>query len=501
MSNATTIVNATVTGGSAGSIALSASPTTLTAAAGAAAVTSTITITRTAPFTGAVALAVTGAPAGVTASVSPASAAGTTATLSVSSTAAAVNGTYPLTVTGSGTGVSNATTIVNATVTGGGGGGGSITAAFCTADAPIWVAAQDGNGAWTRVLPTTVGGSTYQFTFASGRGGVARVDTIGTSTDLSVVYGTVAEFTSYAASANFGGCGAKTVNGSVANVAVTEAANVSLGFSPTIVIPALSTSFQLTNVADGPQDLVGVRADATTFAANKVILRRALNPANNSTLPVLDFNAEGFAPVSPNVTVTDLGTDEARITALFTGVRGSAFGLLSLITSYTAASGAVPYGAIPLAQLNANEFQQLSALASAPGSSTSDRTAAVYFRSPVNQTLALGPVLSTPTVTKLVTAPNARPRVQLAGQAEYNRLFQALYDQSGNTVGERQCNGPVLRRCARHLGRHPPGSFCRRRMELGMGAAGWGPDHLGRVGVGRRHCVPRCHDCRWEHIA
>ena len=163
-------------------------------------------------------------------------------------------------------------------------------------------------------------------------------------------------------------------------------------------------------------------------------MRRGQNPGNNSTLPVLDFNAaEAFASTTANVTVTGLGTDEASITALFTGVRGSAFGLLGVISSYTAASGAVPYGAVPLARLNANEFQQLFAVASAPGSSNSDRTAGVYFRSPVTQTIALGPVLSTPTVTKLVTAPNARPRVQLPGQSQYNKLFQASYDQTGTT--------------------------------------------------------------------
>jgi hypothetical protein len=340
-------------------------------------------------------------------------------------------GTYNITLTGTGTGIPPASSPLPVTYSASGGTGVSVT--FCTADDPIWVAAQDGAGPWTRVLKN-VGTTTYQFSFPSGKGGVAAVDTVGPGSDtyLNVTYGTLAEFTALAATTNFGGCGSKTVNGTVTSMTAAEFAIVSLGYSS---IVAGAGGFTLTGVADGLQDLVAARVDAAGTVTNRIILRRAQNPANNSTMPVLDFAAtpESFAPATANVTVSGLGTDEASITALFTGVRGSAFGLLNLVSgSYTAASGAVPYFAIPLAQLQPNEFQQLSATASAPGPSTSDRTAAVYFRSPVNQTLAVGPALSTPTVTKAVTSPNAWPRVQLLGQPLYNRFISASYDQSGN---------------------------------------------------------------------
>jgi uncharacterized membrane protein len=432
ISDATTIVNVTVTGGSAGAIALSASPTTLTAAVGAAAVTSTITVARTAPFTGPVALAVTGAPAGVTATVNPASVTGTTATLSVTSTAGAVNGTYPLTIRGSGTGVSDATIIVNVTVTGGsgGGGGGNVSITFCAEDAPIWVASQDGSGAWARVTATS--GTTYQFAFPSGRGGVAFVDTVGAGTDLIVTYGTLAEFTASSSTINFGGCSSsKTLNGSVSGVGPTEIANVNLGGSSAFVIPAVSTSFVLNNVAAGLQDLVATRADAT-FAVNWIILRRALNLASGSTLPVLAFGTEGFAPASANVTVTGLGADTAFVASVFTGVRGSTFAFLSLIEDYTAASGARPFGAVPAGNLQANEVQQLLAISSEQNNAKSSRTAGLYFSSVSNRTVALGPKLNTPTVTKVVTAPNARPNVLLVSQAQYNRLIGADFTQSSN---------------------------------------------------------------------
>jgi hypothetical protein len=80
-------------------------------------------------------------------------------------------GTYDLTLTGTGTGIPNAVGTLPVVVSGGGGGGGfSVT--FCAADAPSWVAQQDGSGAWTQVAGP---GPTYQFSFASGRGGIAFV--------------------------------------------------------------------------------------------------------------------------------------------------------------------------------------------------------------------------------------------------------------------------------------------------------------------------------------
>ena len=94
-------------------------------------------------------------------------------------------------------------------------------------------------------------------------------------------------------------------------------------------------------------------------------------------------------------------------------------------TFYGAASQS--YRAIPLAQLNATDFEGLGALAQR---ANRNRTASLYFRNPLNQTLALGPDLNTPVVTNLVTAPNARPRVQLASQPEYNSSVLAAFAQS-----------------------------------------------------------------------
>ncbi len=223
----------------------------------------------------------------------------------------------------------------------------------------------------------------------------------------------------------------RTVNGSVAHVGPTEQAEVSLGFSFADVTPGSGAFplFQLTNVGDNPLDLVATRGGFTEFAyaVDKVIVRRALSPADNGTLLQLDFDADGFVPDSANVTVTGLGADSLTlVSSTYLEVGGEEASLASLsLTFFGAASQS--YRAIPLAQLNANDFQLLGALAL---SANRNRTAGLSFRNPLNQTLALGPDLNTPVVTKLVTAPNARPRVQLASQPEYNSSVLAFFAQS-----------------------------------------------------------------------
>jgi len=430
VADATTNVAVTVTGGTAPGVTLALNPTSLSVVAAGASAATTATITRTGGFTGNVNLAVTGMPSGMTATPNPATGiSGATSTITVQAGAGVATGNYDLTVTASGTGIANSTAPLPVTVTGGG-GGGSVTYTFCTEDAPTWVAIQDGSGAWTRVNPTA--GTTYTFNFPSGRGGVATVTVDGSETDLTVLYATLTELTSFAGTVNNDGCGDKTVNGSVANVGATEAASVSLGYSSAFVF--MTTTFQLTDVANGPQDLVAVRRDINSLRTNRIILRRGLNIADNGTIsPALDFNAsEAFAPSSANVTVSGLGNDTAAVSANFNGVRGSAFGALSFISEYVDASGPLPYDAIPLAQLQANEFQLLQAYAGAAGMDNGDRTAGTFLRTPSAQTLVMGPALPTPAVTKSVTGVVARPRTQLASQAQYNRMLFTEYEQGAD---------------------------------------------------------------------
>ncbi len=430
---ATATYTLTVTAAAAPTLTVAVAPTTTSIVAGASG-SATATITRGGGFAGAVAMTSTGAPAGMTLTFTPASIdpSASTSAVAIAVGAGVAAGSYPIVISAAGTGVTTATATLTVTVTAPSGGSGNVTVTYCAEDAPIWLAVQDGNGAWTRVNPNA-GTNTYQFTINSGRGGVASVDTAGTGFDLSIAYATTAEFNGFSGTSALATCGGKRVNGSVANVASTQAANVTLGASSTFVNPLSGLTFTLTDVAAGPQDLFASRLNFNTFRADRIILRRGLNIANNGTIPLLDFNAaEAFAPVSANVTVANLGADTATAISIYSGTRGSSFGFLQTIADIVSSSGARPFDAIPASQLNASELQQMFVTANVAGSNLIDRFAGVYFRTPTDRTVTLGPVLTAPTVTRLAGGSYSRVRVQLPLQTEYNRFFDASFTQSGS---------------------------------------------------------------------
>lgn len=429
VTTASATLTLTVTAGIPQTVAIAVAPTSASVVAGASA-SSTATITRGGGFTDAVALTATGAPTGMTVTFTPASiaAGSTTSAIAVATTSAVAPGTYPLVISAAGTGVTTATATLSIAVTAPV-VGSNVTLSYCAADAPIWVAYQDGTGPWTRV--TATGTNSYTFPISSGKAGIATVDTVGTGFDLNVTYATTAEMNGFGNTLALGACGTKTINGSVANVSNTQFANITLGYSSKFVIPITSSAFTLTNVASGPQDLFAARLTAATQRVDKIILRRGIDIANGGSLAVLDFNAaEAFAPATANVTISGLGPDTAVVATLFNGQRGSTFGILGTFADYIGASGAVPYDAVPAAQLASGELQQLYAFADAAGSSTSQRFSGVYFRAPTNLGVAFGPELAAPTVTRDASGPYSRTRIVLGAQAEYNRFLTASYYQT-----------------------------------------------------------------------
>ena len=429
VTTAAATITLTVTAGIPQTVAIALAPTSASVVAGAG-TSSTATITRGGGFTGAVALTATGTPVGMTVAFTPASIAtgATTSAIAIATTSAVTAGTYPIVISAAATGVTTATATLSIAVTAPV-VGSNVTLAYCAADAPIWVAYQDGTGPWTRV--TATGANSYTFSISSGKAGIATVDTVGTGYDLNVTYASTAEINGFGNTLTLGACGTKSINGTVANVSNTQFANVTLGYSSKFVIPIASSAFTLTNVASGPQDLFAARLTAATQRVDKIILRRGIDLANGASLAVLDFNAaEAFAPGTANVTVSGLGADTASVASFFNGTRGSTFGILGSFNEYVAATGAVPYDAVPVAQLSSGELQQLYAFADAAGSSTSQRFSGVYFRAPSDRTLTMGPALGTPTVTRDATGPYSRARSVLVQQTEYNRYFTASYSQT-----------------------------------------------------------------------
>ena len=457
----------------AASIALTA-PATLAVTQGQQA-TATITLARTS-FTGNVALAVTGAPAGVTATLAPTTLSGATltSTLTVQATGTAAVGTSTLTVRATGTGVTDATAAIQLTVNASTPGGSTVTITFCDDDQtdadddrPIWVAAQSNGGAWTRLQPisTTANSATYRTTINT-RGGIAAVTQTGTGAQAT--YETNVAFASVAELNQVGqlGCttptqrGSRVVNGSVAGVTATSNTNfqsalIALGPESETVSPGIpgipgsgSTGFPNFRIDSLPNtgalDLVATRNFFTggTFGTDRMILRRGLNPASGSTLPVLDFGgAEAFAPATAALTLTGLGADTATIgTSFFTGsFVGGGFGFTgSEVVGGTPGS----YSGVPTNRLAAGDMQLLFASVDAAdptgnGDAPSySRSVQLYFRDVTARTLAVGAIPAVPTIGSAGSTPYLRPTFSVPVQADYSQGSLAFdFDQDAFNGG------------------------------------------------------------------
>ena len=149
------------------------------------------------------------------------------------------------------------------------------------------------------------------------------------------------------------------------------------------------------------------------------------------------------------MTVTGLGSTDA--VTIYTLLQGSTPAVINTILDYVSTSGTAPYRAIPVTYLKAGELQQVQVVSATLATNTYDRLAGVFFHTPTDQTIALGPLLSPPTVTES-GAPNAWPRVLLPGQAPYNRLLHVDYSQV-DLASQRYRDGGLLWGRTSHLGR------------------------------------------------
>jgi hypothetical protein len=405
-------------------LGLSRSPSAVTIAPGGSG-TTTVTLTRT-NFTGAVTLSLSGAPSGVTGSFSPASPTGTSSTLTLNVGSAVTPGDYPLTVTGTGTGIGG-TRSTRLTLTVGTAGSGNVTADFssCPVDQrPVWVAAQNATGPWTRVSGV---GDVFNFTIGSNGGGLAYVVLgAGDVSTVTVQYMTQAEFT-VGTLAFCPPATGKTINGSVANAGAFDNTSVSLGGRSASVSSLGSPAFQLTGVPDGAQDLVAY--DHSLFGgAESAIIRRSQNIADNGTIATLDFAAtEAFTPTTATITLSGLIGDE---TSVFHSMSYQVAANCATAPLYGGATAGASFTAsgIPSAQQVGTDFHGLSVFAS---TSTASRIVTQYNHSLVARTITLGAAMPMPTISDLG---GSYKRLQAAYTlpTDYEGSTGLQYDDGGN---------------------------------------------------------------------
>jgi hypothetical protein len=306
----------------------------------------------------------------------------------------------------------------------------TVSVTFCDPYAPLWLGYQDGDGPWTRAEAAVAGGgSEFRLTFSANRGAVASVlESAPGVTFLHVLYGTPAELATVGINDSrfCGPTATKTLLGTVAGIGSADLAIVRGGFN-SVVAAHNGEDFALEYLPAGPRDILAAREtfdDAGGRRLTKFILRRGVDLPDNATLPVLDFDApEAFAPVVAHVTLEGVGVDEPFLgTHLRTGNFESQFSL----PVPAAPSPIQEYYALPEAQLAAGDFQELVATAQG-GTPNASRSVLVYFRSPIDRTLAFGPDIVAPTFTTVATTPSLRLRAHFEPQDAYDREASIAY--------------------------------------------------------------------------
>jgi len=304
----------------------------------------------------------------------------------------------------------------------------TITVAYCDPYAPLWVAFQDGDGAWTRAQPVVSAGKTeFTHSFTTGRGAIAKVSQGGPGlTSLSILYGTPEDLTTASInSPRFCGAPLKTLHGSVAGLDTNELALIQSGYIAEALVSG-GEPFDLPQILPGPRDVLATRLTRTNGInlLSALILRHGIDVPNGATIPVFDFTApEAVAPVTAHVTLG--GTDSAFVT---TGFQTSNF-LNTFSLPAQAVPGPVqPYLAIPEPRLAAGDLQILRANIHNAGFNGS-RSAVLYFRAPTDRELVLGPEAAAPTFTTVARSPSLRISAHFAEQQAYDRMTAITYQE------------------------------------------------------------------------
>ena len=398
-------------------------------------VTVDVMIMRNAGFMGPVTLSASGLPAGVSAEFGTNPVTGASAAVDIVVGSGVTTGTHRFTLTATGSGIPESSIRIDLLVSAP--HPTIVTLTYCTEAAPAWLASQDGNGEWRQMLPNVEGARTiFRRNFVTDRGGIATASPIldGALSVLSVLYGTPSELESVS-DTNLQDCGGgdpKDLFGSVAGLEANESALISTGNILRASVPAGRTTFHLAGVPSGPQDLLATRSTSAAGGAvvTGLLLRRNVDLPDGANIGTLDFaSPEAFAPASA---IVRIGGDfpEGAITG--TRLRTVRSDLLLANLTAVPTSTTRPYFALPENRLAPGDLQVLRV--STLGPSSDNRDVDLYFRSPVDRTLLLGPPLATPTITAVSTSPSLRVRATFGEQPEYDRSTSIVYQQGQSSA-------------------------------------------------------------------
>ena len=388
----------------------------------------TIGITRDAGYTGAITFSASGLPPGLVAIATPTAATGNSVSLAIINAGVAA-GTYTATIravgaSGGGERTATVQILVGPPTT------GNITWRICSTAPryPSWfVAVKDGSGAWSRVIPGNAG-TTYSFNVLQPTGSVAFVTLDSGVTRTTVYNATQAELTALAANdcTLYPNGSARNVNGTVSGLTSSQQALAGMGwwFSSTInPFGNPTANYSLINLPSGNLDLVAFRAATDASLAtttDRLIIRRALNPASGSSNAVLDFNSvEAVNTTTSTWTVNNAGGASFGTTETFTTVGGST-GQLTPGSGIDRAPNTRTINGVPLAQTLPGDLHQVVFTIGTITPQHASRQIIAYSRTIADRTVAFGPVMPTPTVSSVSVTGAAMLRAQGTVPTEYN---------------------------------------------------------------------------------
>jgi len=404
---------------------ISTTPTPTATVAQGANTNVTVNVNRTGGFDDGVTLTATGQPAGLTVGFVPNPATANSSVMTLTAAGGLAAGNYPIVIHGNAT-VGEQTANLTVTVTAPS-GGGNVTVSFaaCTAEnKAVWLAYQDGNGAWTRVVGSA---DVYQFNITQGKGGLAYVVLGASSTSqILVLYFSQAEMTG----GTLDYCPTlgteRTVNGTVANLGAGLQATISFGGGS--VNAFADGPFQLTDVQTGLRDLVAyIRPVTGISGTDKIFFSRGLNPASGGSVGTVDVNAAVTAGAGFMTLVGGTGAETVvQSMAYYTGAACNTAGTL-----YSANVSAPPtfyaYGA-PAGQPS-TDYHGLSVTALA--GSGLFRSVTEVFHSMAARNITLPSILPVPAISD-AGGPYKRPMVVTTLPADLNS--SALFSYVDMTV-------------------------------------------------------------------
>jgi hypothetical protein len=298
-----------------------------------------------------------------------------------------------------------------------------ITLDFCSSELPVWFAYQNENQPWRVVLADPQGA--FKFS-ATPRASIAFVRQSGSDYHTQVIHTTNLDLEKVSGLACVEEGGSNQINGSVSGLTGSQIALASMSVSSAYLTPG-QTNFTLTQLPDRLLDLIASRIDVVGESqhANKTVIRRALDPANGTTLAVVDFASQGVQPTNMNVSLANIdANDFAYVVNNFFSQLGTSHVLSSV---QPVEDGTVSVVAIPAASLATGDYHDLFLVASSPGGSV--RGAERFFRNPANQGLTLSAPLAEPFVSILASDPHLRMRTQIEGQIDYSTVLESEYTQ------------------------------------------------------------------------